>query len=174
MLEPRHRARFAQQPRAPRRAVVAWLAAAQYLERDAALECVNRLLMQHGGQDMYATVDALHVDLSSGAAEFIKFGAPPSFVLREGRVHTIYAEALPAGILDEASPAIHTATLKRNDSVVLLTDGALDALGEDTTQEIIACVGGANTCEDAARTLLQAAQDHGYADDMSVLVIRLE
>ncbi len=143
-------------------------------ERDAALECVNRLLMQHGGQDMYATVDALHVDLSSGAAEFIKFGAPPSFVLREGRVHTIYAEALPAGILDEASPAIHTATLKRNDSVVLLTDGALDALGEDTTQEIIACVGGANTCEDAARALLQAARDRGYADDMSVLVIRLE
>ncbi len=144
-------------------------------ERDTALECVNRLLMQRGGgQDMYATVDALHVNLDSGAVEFIKFGAPPSFVLREGRVHTVYAEALPAGILDEAAPAVHTATLRRNDAVVLLTDGALDALGEDTAQEIITCVGGANTCEEAARALLCVARERGSADDMAVLVVRLE
>ena len=143
-------------------------------DRDTALECVNRLLMQHGGQDMYATVDALHVNLANGAAEFIKFGAPPSFVLREGQVHTVYAEALPAGILDEAAPAVHAATLRRNDSVVLLTDGALDALGEDTAQEILSCVGGANTCEEAARSLLAAARERGHTDDMSVLVVRME
>jgi stage II sporulation protein E len=143
-------------------------------ERATALECVNRLLMQHGGQDMYATVDALHINLANGAAEFIKFGAPPSFVLREGQVHTVYAEALPAGILDEAAPAVHAATLRRNDSVVLLTDGALDALGEDTAQEILSCVGGANTCEEAARSLLAAAKERGHADDMSVLVVRME
>ena len=142
-------------------------------ERDAALECVNRLLMQQNEAEMYATVDALHIDLSTGETEFIKFGAQPSFVLREGRVHTVYAEALPAGILDEASPAVHTATLRRNDAVVLLTDGALEALGEDTESEIISCVGGANTCEDAARALLYAARDHGAQDDMTVMVVRL-
>ncbi len=142
-------------------------------ERDAALECVNRLLMQQNEAEMYATVDALHIDLSTGETEFIKFGAQPSFVLREGRVHTVYAEALPAGILDEAAPAVHTATLRRNDAVVLLTDGALDALGEDTEAEILSCVGGANTCEDAARALLYSAHDHGAEDDMTVMVVRL-
>jgi stage II sporulation protein E len=143
-------------------------------ERDTALECVNRLLMQHGGQDMYATVDALHVNLANGAAEFIKFGAPPSFVLREGQVHTVYAEALPAGILDEAAPAVHAATLRRNDSVVLLTDGALDALGEDTAQEILSCVGGANTCEKRPVRCSRRQKSADTRDDMSVLVVRKE
>ena len=143
-------------------------------ERDAALECVNRLLMEQDEAEMYATVDALYLDLATGETEFIKFGAQPSFVLREGRVHTVYAEALPAGILDEASPAVHTATLRRNDAVVLLTDGALDALGEDTESEILSCVGAANTCEDAARSLLYAARDHGAEDDMTVMVVRIQ
>jgi len=142
--------------------------------RDDALECVNRLLMQRADTEMYATVDALFLDLETCAAEFIKFGAQPSFVLREGRVHTIYAEALPVGILDEASPAVHAASLRRNDAVVMLTDGALEALGEDTEAEIIACVGAANTCEDAARALLEAANQRGGNDDMTVMVIRLE
>lgn len=143
-------------------------------ERDTALECVNRLLINQGAGDMYATVDALHVNLNTGEAEFIKFGAPPSFVLREGKVHTIYAEALPAGILDEASPAVNIATLRRNDVAVLLTDGALDALKEDTTEEIIRCIGGANSCKEAADELLRAAYERGAQDDMTVLVVRME
>jgi stage II sporulation protein E len=142
--------------------------------RDTALECVNRLLVKLGEQDMYATVDALHVNLNDGEAEFIKFGAPPSFVLRNARVHTIYAEAPPAGILDEAAPAVNMAALKRNDAVVLLTDGALEALGGDIAQEIIRCVGGANTCEEAARALLNAARERNADDDMTVLVVRME
>lgn len=142
--------------------------------RDEALECVNRLLMLKRENEVYATLDALCIDLETGGAEFIKFGAPPSFVLREGRVHTIYAEALPAGILTEAVPAIHCASLKQNDSIVLLTDGTLEALKEETEQLIIECVGGANTCADAAAALLNAAAERGAKDDMSAVVVRLE
>ncbi|MDL2258813.1 SpoIIE family protein phosphatase [Eubacteriales bacterium OttesenSCG-928-K08] len=143
-------------------------------KRENALECVNRFLMSKGKTDMYATLDALYIDLNEASAEFIKYGAIPSFVLREGQVHTIYAEALPAGILDEAAPAIHTATLKRNDAVVLMTDGALDALAEETAREILRCVGSTNSCEEAAKLLLQAARERSDADDMSVVVVRLE
>lgn len=143
-------------------------------DRDNALECVNRLLRGKGAEDMYATLDALHLDLRTGKAEFIKYGASPSFVLREGKVHTIYAEALPAGVLDDAMPAVHAATLRRDDAVVLVSDGTLDALGEDTKEEILREVGGANTCEDAAEALLSSARARGAADDMTVMVIRLE
>ncbi len=143
-------------------------------ERDTALECVNRLLMAEGHADMYATLDALLVNLNTGEAEFIKFGAPPSFVLRDGRVHAVHAEALPVGILDEAAPAINLASLKRNDVVILLTDGALDALKEHATEEILRCVGGANTCDEAAKSLLAAAWSCNAADDITVLVARME
>ena len=145
--------------------------------RDRALECVNRLRLSSAGEqgdEMYATVDALRLDLETGEGEFIKCGAPPSFVLREGRVHTVYAEALPAGIVEEAVPAVHKAVLRRNDVVVLLTDGALDALGQDTADEIRINVGGANTPQDAAEALLCAARARNDYDDMSVAVVRLE
>lgn len=143
-------------------------------ERDSALECVNRLLISQSENDMYATLDALYVDLNTGDAEFIKFGAPPTFVLRNGYVHTVYSEALPAGILDEATPAVNTAILKRNDIVVLISDGVLDALGESIKSEILRCVGGANTVEEAASSLIDAAREYGENDDMTAYVIRLE
>lgn len=139
--------------------------------REDALACVNQL--RQGDADMYATIDAVHLDLKSGQVEFIKCGAPPCFVLRHGEVYPIYGEALPAGILEEARPAVQRANLNKNDAVVLLTDGALDALGEDTADEIRLNVGSANTPQDAAESLLGAARSRSDADDMSVLVVRV-
>ena len=69
------------------------------VEESAALECVNQLLMLKCQEDMYATLDVLLLDLSTCRARFLKQGAPPSYILRKGRVYTIHAETLPVGIL---------------------------------------------------------------------------
>jgi len=143
--------------------------------RDAALSCMNRLLYLQNQKDMYATIDAVHIDLQSGQAEWIKFGAPPGFIVREGSVSTIYAEALPAGIVSEAVPAIQGVKLRRGDVIVLLSDGTLDALGDDV-QEIIrgaveACSG--QSCNQIAHHLLCTAKKRAHNDDMSVLVVRV-
>lgn len=139
-----------------------------------ALECVNRLLMQRAADaDMFATMDALLFDLSQGRAQFIKYGAPPSYILRNGSVHTLYAEALPAGIVKEARPALYEAALKRGDTVVLMTDGAYDALGAELIRSLLEDVGGANTADDAAQALLSHAREKSGADDMSVIVARI-
>ncbi|MDO5111854.1 MAG: SpoIIE family protein phosphatase [Clostridia bacterium] len=139
-----------------------------------ALECVNRLLMRRAADaDMFATMDALLFDLSKGRAQFIKYGAPPSYILRGGSVHTLYAEALPAGIVKEARPALHEAALQRGDTVVLMTDGAYEALGAELTRSLLEDVGGANTADDAAQALLARAREKSGADDMSVIVARI-
>ncbi len=139
-----------------------------------ALECVNRLLMQRSHEsDMFATMDALLFDLASGQAQFVKYGAPPSYILREGKIHTLYAEALPAGIVKEARPALHVAPLRRGDTVVLMTDGAFDALGAELSRTLLESVGGANTANDAAQSLLLAAREKSGADDMTVIVARI-
>ncbi len=141
------------------------------LTRENTLSCVNRL---HSGKDeMYATLDAVLINLESGEAEFIKCGAPPCFVLRNGNVYPVRGEALPAGILSEAQPAVHRATLQRHDTLVLLTDGTLDALGEDISDEIRRNVECANTPQDAANSLLMAARARSVHDDMSVMVARV-
>lgn len=139
-----------------------------------ALECVNRLLMQRADlSDMFATMDVLLFDLANGQAQFVKYGAPPSYILRDGKIHTLYAEALPAGIVAEACPALHAASLRRGDSVVLMTDGAYDALGSELSRALIDRVGSANTADDAAHALLMAAREKSEADDMTVIVARI-
>ena len=140
--------------------------------RDLAMESVNRLLLKRE-QDMYATLDALYLNLRSGHAEFIKCGAPPTFVCRSDRVHTVCAEALPAGIVDEARPAIQQARIRRHDAIIMLSDGALDALGEHTVAAIQAALQDGVDSQTAAERLLNSAVEAGAADDMTVMVIQI-
>lgn len=140
--------------------------------RDVALESVNRLLLKRE-QDMYATLDALYLNLRSGQAEFIKCGAPPTFVYRADCLHTVAAEALPAGIVDEATPAIQRARIRKNDAIIMFSDGALDALGERTQQAICEALDDAPDSQTAADRLLETALAAGAEDDMTVMVIQI-
>lgn len=140
--------------------------------RDVALESVNRLLLSRQ-QEMYATLDAVYLDLRSGEAEFMKYGAPPSFIYRGSKLHAVCAEALPAGILDEAVPAVSTAKLRRDDTVVLFSDGALDALGDGTQTAITETLEETATSQEAAQKLLTRAMERRREDDMTVMVIRI-
>lgn len=143
-------------------------------ELDEALECLNRILMAYNsGEDMYATLDALVFDRLNAGAKFVKFGAPPSYVIRSGKVHTLYSEALPAGILEQASPAVHSVNLKRGDTIVLMSDGTADALGSGLIATLAERVCSANTATDAAEAVLCAAREYGEDDDMSVMVARV-
>ena len=140
--------------------------------RDVALESVNRLLLKRE-QDMYATLDALYLNLRSGQAEFIKCGAPPTFVYRADCLHTVAAEALPAGIVDEATPAVQRARIRKNDAIIMFSDGALDALGERTQQAICEALDDVPDSQTAADRLLEAALASGAEDDMTVMVIQI-
>ena len=140
--------------------------------RDIALECVNKLLLERS-KDMYATLDAVFLDLRSGDAEVIKYGAPPTFVFRGSKLHMICAEALPAGIVDEAVPAVSSAKLRRNDAVVLFSDGALDALGDMTKDTIARALARQLPAQEAAESILSVASSRSREDDMTVMVIKI-
>ena len=140
---------------------------------EEAEECVNRLLMVRGEREMYATLDALLIDLADGRARFIKYGAPPAYILRGGKVHTVYAEALPIGILEEASPSVQEVQLKRGDTVVMMTDGLFDALGAALFASLLEQVGENVNAEDAAHALLSLGKRVSGTDDMSVFVAKI-
>lgn len=140
--------------------------------RDLALESVNKLLLGTD-HEMYATLDAVFIDLHSGTAEFIKYGAPPTFIYRAKNLHTVCAEALPAGILDEAVPAVSTTKLRKNDAVILLSDGTLDALGDHTQEAICTAMADGATSRRVAEKILKRAQSYGQEDDMTVMVIKI-
>ena len=66
------------------------------------------------------------------------------------------------------------AQLMRGDAVIMMTDGLWDALGQELLAAIIEEVGGANTPQDGADALLRRALERSPADDMSVIVARVE
>ncbi|HWQ57542.1 MAG TPA: SpoIIE family protein phosphatase [Clostridia bacterium] len=140
---------------------------------EAAQSGVNDLMLL-SGEETYATLDAALVDLMTGELRMLKFGAPPSYILRDGRVRLIEGPAPPAGILPEARAGACRAQLKRNDAFIMMTDGLMEALGMELVAAIVERVGGANTVQDAADALVAAALERGYADDMSAFVARVE
>lgn len=142
-------------------------------DEEAAQQGVNDLMLL-SGEETYATLDAALIDLMTGELRMLKFGAPPSYILREGRVRLIESPALPAGILPEARAGAACAQLKRGDALVMMTDGLMDALGMELVASIVERVGGANTPKDAADALIECALERGYNDDMSAFVARVE
>lgn len=140
------------------------------VQKELVYESVNRMLLAQNETEMYATLDAMSIDLNTGEAELLKYGAPPSFLLRDGQVRTITGEALPCGILAEAKPSVIRLQLKRNDRIVLCSDGVQDVMTEGMEKAIQTIEADSQRIGEA---LLKLAETRGGSDDMTVMVIRV-
>ena len=141
------------------------------VERELIYENVNRLLMARGEREVYATLDAASIDLVTGEAEMVKFGAPPTCLVRGGNVRTLSGEALPCGIVDEARPYVHRIRLRQRDRLVFCTDGVYDLLGKDLEAELKKAP--ARPLERLAEDLMEVARQKGQRDDMTVMVVEV-
>ena len=138
------------------------------VEKDLVYENVNRMLLAQNESEMYATLDALSIDLHTGDAELLKYGAPPSFLLRDGQISAICGEALPCGILAEAKPSVIRLKLQRNDRIVLCSDGVQDVLPEGVEEAIRSMD---RSGQKTGEALIKIAEERGGSDDMTVMVI---
>ncbi len=141
------------------------------VERELIYENVNRLLIARGEKEIYATLDAASIDLLTGEAEMVKFGAPPTCLVRDGNVHTLAGEALPCGIVDEARPYVRRIRLRQRDRLVFCTDGVYDLLGRDLEAQLKKDC--AAPLERMAEELMAAAKCRGQRDDMTVMVVEV-
>lgn len=138
------------------------------VQKELVYENVNRMLLAQNESEMYATLDAVSIDLNTGEAELLKYGAPPSFLLRDGQIRVINGEALPCGILAEAKPSVIQMKLRRNDRIVLCSDGVQDVLPEGVEEAIRLME---NQEQSTGEALLRLAEERGGSDDMTVMVI---
>ncbi|MBQ6332730.1 MAG: SpoIIE family protein phosphatase [Clostridia bacterium] len=138
------------------------------VKKELVYENVNRMLLAQNEAEMYATLDAVSIDLRTGEAELLKYGAPPSYLVRDGQVSVITGEALPCGILADAKPSVIRMQLKKNDRIVLCSDGVHDMFSEDAEQVIrsVEPIG-----QKTGEQLLMIAKARGGTDDMTVMVI---
>ena len=148
-------------------------------DRGLSVRMINSALLLRRGEETYATLDICEIDLFNGHAEFVKLGAAPSYLWRNGRVISLRSAALPAGILKQVLPETNEMLLKDGDMIFMMTDGITDVLGgeEKTAHWLkgkLLDFPVANP-EDAAEYILQEAKKlrtEERRDDMTVLAGR--
>lgn len=148
---------------------------------ESAVQTVNSALMLRSPEDSFTTVDLALVDLYTGQAEFIKVGAPPSFLVRGGDVTVIRSEGVPIGILDRVEMEPEMRNLRPGDLLVMVTDGLWEIARDDVDKErwLIDHLRRARSQdpEELAESLLARAlelAEHEGNDDMTVLVASVE
>ncbi len=126
-------------------------------------------------QECHCTVDLLEVDLFTGAASFIKCGACPSYVLRQGNIYKIDVCSMPLGLTREINAQQVNMALQAGDLVLQVSDGVAGSLEEALwLPEVFASLSGKSIQEVAAAIHSRTLAEKGRADDITVLVTAVE
>lgn len=142
-----------------------------------ALNLVNSTLVARAEKQNMSTLDICDLDLYEGTCSFYKMGAAATFIKRDHMVEQIENHSLPLGIFQGIEPQVSRKKLMDGDYIIMMTDGVLDALGqnryEETMRQIISSVKEQNPKE-IARSILQfvlhCCGGH-IQDDMTILVL---
>ncbi len=145
------------------------------LDSNLILNIVNKVLTINT-DDNFSAIDIAVVNLSTMIADFIKIGAPYSFILSDESVKIIEGSSLPLGILDDLSPSGCRAELKDGDTIITFTDGVSDAFSSSTDLiDFIRTLDNKNPQLIADSILNKALSLDGNIakDDMTVLCVRI-
>lgn len=145
------------------------------LDSNLILNMVNKVLTLNT-DDNFSAIDILSVNLFSLTADFIKIGAPYSFILTDSCVKIVEGNSLPLGILDDLTPNSCTFSLEEGSSVIMMTDGVSDAFSSSTDLiDFLRTLDNRNP-QNVTDTILKHAlnlQSDIAKDDMTVLCIRV-
>lgn len=134
---------------------------------------VSGLLALRTNED-FSALDVAVVDLATGDADFIKQGGRESFVLSGENCYKIEGGSLPMGILADSVPNVERRRIAEDETVVLMSDGVADALGEEEIREIALNAGLCNPKAVADEIVACAVKKRSASkDDMTVMALRL-
>jgi len=145
------------------------------ISRPLAIETVNQHMLMRTGDDIYATVDLAIIDLNAGAAEFSKLAACRTIILRGSEIINIDGGNLPLGILERVQPEVKTVRLRDGDTIIMASDGVLDACDAPTIDRLLRSNAAATPDVIAEEMVREAAlrRDQSRSDDMTCICIRI-
>lgn len=150
-------------------------------DKDATVQMINSLLFIKASDEKFTTLDLTVTDLHTGRAEFVKIGAPPTFLKNKGEVDIIKSLSMPAGVFSDLELEYQDKTLENGDFVIMVSDGVLDAFGDSGTEqhanilELVGSLQSLNAQQVADAILKEACSRCGEnpKDDMTVLASKL-
>ena len=142
--------------------------------RETVLHLLNISLRQRRAE-CSATVDLFMLDLCGGEVTFIKSGAAPSFVKREGSIFRLRSKTAPLGLLSTIDTEKLRVEVRPSDFVIMLSDGICQS-DEDSAWliELLAAPYSGPLKEYAEYILAEAKKHSGARDDMTVVVLKVK
>lgn len=134
------------------------------------LQSVNALLRIKNCNDMFTTVDMVEINLVYGQMKMMKYGACPTYIIRNHQVIEIESCSLPIGIVSPLEITISQEKLVENDIVVMISDGFSDHF-EDFLKENEYLIGDDHpkNIADLFMNLFEGERN----DDMTMIVLKL-
>lgn len=143
--------------------------------RETALRLLNAFVRAKG-IECSATIDLMELDLISGRASFIKSGAAPSYVRRDGNLFKLQSKTVPIGIMRALDAEQLCFDIEPGDIIIMLSDGIAQSFEESVwLLDLLSC--GWDEADDlttvAEKILAGAAANNARPDDRSVALIRI-
>ena len=135
------------------------------------IDSINALLKIKNHNDMFTTLDLCHINLANAKMKLIKYGANPSYHIRNGTVEKITTNSLPVGIVSKLKMSSYEMLLKDNDIVIMSSDGTGDNF-EQIIKRNIKMINHMHP-QEAATLLMDRVLEENNLDDISIVVIKV-
>ncbi len=137
------------------------------------LEMLHGFLRNRPGE-CSATIDLAEIDLLSGKAAFVKSGAAPSFVLRNGNLYKLQSKTVPIGIMPALDAEQIKFDLESGDVIVMLSDGVAQSLEDGVWLANMLTYEWVDDLQLMAEKILDgAALNNPRSDDMTSVVLKI-
>lgn len=144
--------------------------------RETALRLLNAFVRAQG-LECSATIDLVEFDLITGRAAFLKSGAAPSYVRRDGNLFKLQSKTVPIGIMRALDAEQLCFDLEVGDVIVMLSDGIAQSF-EESVWLLDLLSSGWREEDDlttVAEKILAAAASHNTRpDDRSIILARIK
>lgn len=144
-------------------------------DKEIIINSVNKLLSL-GKDEIFSALDLCVLDVREGTGDFIKMGAPESFIKHKETTSAIQIGALPLGIIQNAETKNEQVYLTSGDKIIMMTDGITDGFkNTEILQDFINNIA-TNNPQEMAEAILNKVitQNKNIAkDDMTIIVAKV-
>ncbi len=145
-------------------------------KKETAVNMINSALVMNSEQDSFSTADILEIDMTTGAAEFLKVGSAQSFVKTRSGIEEISSKAPPVGILDSIDVSSRQVKLENGDVVLMVSDGigeAGDGILKNEWIKKLLCLEKRSDSDVVKMIVKNAASRAKFCDDMTCVSVRI-
>lgn len=140
-------------------------------DTEGVLKMLNHFIRNQRGE-CFTTVDIMCVDLISGKGSFVKSGASPSYVIRDGRIFRMASNTPPVGIMEKLCSERIDFAFKKDDIAVMVSDGIADDSDELVwLYNLLTYESGCTPEQLCEKIMERACTEHLGEDDMTVSAV---